>query len=354
MRGQRETALHISIARAAVVGALVAGAVAACGGGSSGAGAMSATAGPNTPLAITQSNTNATAAEAVLTPATLADGTTSGAGISAVTGVVVPSLSAVDRSVVQQITRTPSAHTSGGGSVTISCASGGSFTAATSVDGKTLTVTFAACSEVAGSSVNGTQTYADFTLTTQSSGDSVSANVTDALTIVVGSVSFAESGHYAFSLAADKAAGAGFSTVTFGLTGSSLAITASKSGSVLDSVTLTNFDFNFEEDLTVSPHQLYSSFHYTLASSRLNGAITVTTTEQVKQIVDPAETHLYPYAGQVLIAGADAVRLQVTILGDETFVPPAGEGQVELQSHPGTGTFAQPTWVNWPALAAAG
>jgi hypothetical protein len=46
--------------------------------------------------------------------------------------------------------------------------------------------------------------------------------------------------------------------------------------------------------------------------------------------------------------------LQVTILGDETFVPPAGEGQIELQLDPGTGTFEPPTWVNWPALAASG
>jgi hypothetical protein len=345
MRSIESMSLQFSNARVAVFGVLVAGVLAGCGGGSSGAGAMSATSGPNSPLAISQSNAGATAAEAILTPATLADSATTGAGV----GVV----SAMDRRVVQQVMQAQIVHAAGGG-VTISCAASGSFTAVTSVDGKTLTVTFAECSEVAGSSVDGTQTYANFTLTTQSSSDAVSANVTDALTIVVGSVSFAVSGQYAFSLAADKTANAGYSTVTFGLTGSSLAVTASKSGAVFDSSTLTNFDFNFEDDLTVSPHQLYSSFNYVLASSRLNGEITVTTTEQLKQIVDPAETHLYPYAGQLLIAGAGAVRLQVTILGDETFVPPAGEGQIELQLDPGTGTFEPPTWVNWPALAASG
>jgi hypothetical protein len=230
----------------------------------------------------------------------------------------------------------------------------GSLTAVTSADGKTLTATFADCSEVAGTSVGGKQTYTNLTLTTQTSLDSVSANVTDALTIVVGTVSYAEAGDYAFSLAAEKTGNGAFSTETFGLTGSSLAVSVSKGGVVSDSVNLTNFDFNFEEDLTVSPHQLSSSFNYTLTSSRLNGEIAVTATEEFKQIVDPAETHLYPYAGQLLITGADSVRLQVTILGDETFVPPAGEGQIELQLDSGTGSFGQATWLSWATLAAAG
>src|SRR5258708_25442409 len=113
-------------------------------------------------------------------------------------------------------------------------------------------------------------------------------------------------------------------------------MSVSKSGAVSDSVTMTNFDFNFEEDLTVSPHQLYSSFNYTLASSRLNGQTTGATTQEFKQIVDPAETHLYPYAGQLIISATNSDRLQVTILGADTFLPPAGEGHIELQhaSHP--------------------
>ncbi len=181
--------------------------------------------------------------------------------------------------------------------------------------------------------------------------DSISANVADALTIVVGAVSYAETGDYAFSFSASKTA-AGISTETFGLTGSSLSISVSKSGAVSDSVTLTNFDFNFEEDLTVSPHQLYSSFNYTLASSKLNGKITVATTREFKQIVDPAETHLYPYAGQLMIEGANSVRLQATILGDETFVPPMGEGQIELQLDSGTGSFGPAIWLSWATLTA--
>jgi hypothetical protein len=46
--------------------------------------------------------------------------------------------------------------------------------------------------------------------------------------------------------------------------------------------------------------------------------------------------------------------LQATIFGDETFVPPAGEGQIELQLDPGTGSFGPAVWVSWATVAAAG
>jgi hypothetical protein len=355
MRRHEIKSLRILLARVAVFGALVAGALAGCGsGGASGGGAMPVAAGPNTPLAISQGNATATAAEAIVTPATLANTAITAAGVGAAPAAVPPSLGSIDRRVVQRWVSSQTAHPTAAGTVTIPCAVGGNFTAVTSADGKTLTVTFADCSEVSGTSVGGTQTYTNLILTTQSSMDSISANVTDALTIVVGTISYAEAGDYAFSFSANKTANGAFSTETFGLTGASLAISVSKSGAVTDSVTLTNFDFNFEEDLTVSPHQLYSSFNYTLASSRLNGEITVKTTQEFKQIADPAETRLYPYAGQLLIAGANGVRLQVTILGDESFVPPAGEGQIELQLDSGTGSFGPAVWLSWATLSAAG
>jgi hypothetical protein len=351
MRKHGLTSRQVSNVRVAVFGALLAGTLAGCGGSASGAGTMSGTAGPNSPLIISKNNATATAAEAIVTPTTLAE--PGAAGVGAAASAAVPaSLGAIDRRVVQRLLPTANAFPAAGGTVTIPCAVGGSFTAVTSADGKTVTLTFAGCSEVAGTSVGGTQTYTNLTLTTQSSLDTISANVTDALTIVVGTVSYAEAGDYAFSFSANKMANG--STETFGLTGSTLAISVSKSGAVSDSVTLTNFDFSFEEDLTVSPHQLYSTFNYRLASSRLNGEITVTTTEQFKQIVDPAETRLFPYTGQLMIEGADSVRLQVTILGDETFVPPAGEGQIELQLDSGTGSFGPATWLSWATLAAAG
>lgn len=343
---------HLSKVKAALLGTLVAGALAGCGGGSSGPATM-AVAGVNSPLAIDQSNATATAAEAIATPTALSSGAT--AAISATPAAVVPaSLSAVDRRVAQGMLPAANARPAGAGTVTIPCTVGGSVTVVTAADGMTLTVTFAECSEAAGTSVNGTQTYTNFTLTTTSASDSVSANVSDALTIVVGALSYAEMGDYAFAFAADKTAGGALTTETFDLSGSSLAVSVSKSGAASDSVTLTNFDFNFEEDQTVSPHQLYSSLSFTLASSRLNGTVVVTTTQEFKQIDDPSVTRLYPYTGQLLITGADMQRLQVTILGDETFMPPAGEGQIELQLDSGSGSFGPPIWLSWATLTAAG
>jgi hypothetical protein len=355
MREHGMTSRRVSNVKAALLGTLIAVAVAGCGGGSSspaGMSGMSGMAGMNSPLAITQSNANATAAEAILMPAALSVGTA--AAVSAAPASVVPAtLRAIDRRVAQGMQPSATVRPAGAGTVTISCAVGGSVTVVKSTDGKTLTVTLADCSEAAGTSVNGTQTYANFTLTTTSSSDSISANVTDALTIVVGALSFAETGDYAFALSANKALNGSVTTETFDLTGSSLSVSVSQSGAVSDSVTLTNFNFNFQEDQTVSPHQLYSSLSFTLASSRLNGTITVTTTQEFKQIVDPSEIRMYPYTGQLLIMGADSERLQVTILGDETFVPPAGEGQIELQLDSGSGTFGPPIWLSWATLAAA-
>jgi len=184
---------------------------------------MPVAAGPNTPLAISQGNATATAAEAIVTPATLAGTATTAAAAGAAPAAVPPALGSLDRRVVQGLLSSLNVQPTAAGTVTIPCAIRGSFTAVTSADGKTLTVTFADCSEVAGTSVGGTQTYSNLTITTQSSVDSISANVSDALTIVAGTISYAESGDYAFSLSANKMANGGFSTETFGLTGSSLA-----------------------------------------------------------------------------------------------------------------------------------
>jgi hypothetical protein len=53
----------------------------------------------------------------------------------------------MDRRVVQQSMLVQNGHAAGGGRVTISCAARGSFTKVTSVDGKTLTVTFGATAD---------------------------------------------------------------------------------------------------------------------------------------------------------------------------------------------------------------
>src|SRR6202790_4071346 len=141
MRGHEPTSAQVLSVRVALFGALVAGALAGCGGSSSGSGAMSGSAGPNAPLTITQSNATATAAEAIVTPAMLAGSGAAAVGTAA-SAAVPASPGAIARRVVQRLMSTADALPAAGGTVTVPCAVGGSFTAVTSADGKTVTVAF--------------------------------------------------------------------------------------------------------------------------------------------------------------------------------------------------------------------
>src|ERR1700694_5009190 len=107
MRSDGLKSSQILLARVGFFGALVAGALAGCGGGgASGGGAMPVASGPNTPLAITQGNATATVAEAIVTPATLVGTTTAAAGLGAAPAAG-PSLSSIDRRVVQRLLSSP-------------------------------------------------------------------------------------------------------------------------------------------------------------------------------------------------------------------------------------------------------
>ena len=43
----------------------------------------------------------------------------------------------------------------------------------------------------------------------------------------------------------------------------------------------------------------------------------------------------------------------ITILGDESFPPPAGQGQVKLELDAGTGSLGAAVYVSWADLEAA-
>ena len=111
-------------------------------------------------------------------------------------------------------------------------------------------------------------------------------------------------------------------------------------------VTLSRFDIDAFDQLTPT-EQRVEHFSHDVDSSRLQGHISVMTPQDVK-----LGSEVFPFTGQILISGASHTRLKITILGDETFTPPAGQGQVELQIDPGTGTFGAPIWTSWPALSA--
>jgi hypothetical protein len=110
---------------------------------------------------------------------------------------------------------------------------------------------------------------------------------------------------------------------------------------------LSSFDERFSPVPMATVNQGAATVNYTVASSRLGGQLTMTTTATIKQLLTKQHS---PFTGQVLIVGAGNTRLQVTIAGDETYSPPPGQGQLELELDPGTGVFGPPTWTSWAAL----
>lgn len=283
------------------------------------------------PLVLTEANAQAVAAEALIA----AGQTTS--GVQSPRGRIV---------IVQRLaSRATGKQPAAPGSMTEACPSGGT----TTTNGTTTsaTVTFNNCQEDANTRINGTLTY---TVNTSGSGGTptgFSVSVTASITVTAGTLSYAESGGYdlTFKSSADPNAPGS----EFELTGSHLS-TSISGGAVSDKLTLSNFDIDLKQDLSNTPNQQIETIDYDIDSTRLKGHISVMTNDPVKQILDAGIPHEFPHAGQVLITGASHTRLQITILGDETFTPPAGQGQVEIELDAGTGTFGAPIWANWTTL----
>jgi hypothetical protein len=297
------------------------------------------------PLLLTEANAQAVASEALISAGQTTSGVQTPLGGLAFTAA--SSLRAADRLAVQRlVSRATAAPPVAPGSATEACAAGGSTT--TDSSSTSATVTFNNCQEDASTRINGTL---KLTIKTSSGGTSsdLSFSVTVNLTITAGALSFAESGGYDLSFKSSSDPNATGSELE--LTGNRLTVSVS-GGATSDKLTLSNFDVDVKQDLASTPGQQIETIDYDIDSSRLKGHIAVMTNDPVKQILDGAVPHNFPHAGQVLITGATHTRLQITILGDDTYTPPAGQGQVKLELDAGTGAFGAPIWVSWTALAA--
>jgi hypothetical protein len=222
--------------------------------------------------------------------------------------------------------------------MTEACAGGGTTT--TESTSTTATVTFNNCQEDASTKINGTL---KLTIKTTSGSSDFTFSVSVNLTITAGKLSLSESGGYDMS----------FKSSTTGseleLTGTRLTISAT-GGTVTDKLTLSNFDIDVKQDTSATPAESSETIDYDIDSSRLDGHISVVTAPAVTQLLDATPARQFPHAGRILITGAKSTRLQITIAGDETYVPPAGEGQVKIELDTGTGSFAAPIWVSWAML----
>jgi hypothetical protein len=137
--------------------------------------------------------------------------------------------------------------------------------------------------------------------------------------------------------------------------GDELAATVTAGGAVRDRLTLSGFSIDIVDgrDVHDPANQTTVQLRVDLASTRLGGRVGAMTTDDLWQRRDPQTPRQFPYRGQIMVTGANNGRLQLTIQGDETFVAPAAQGQIELRLDLGSGELGAPSWVDWPALAAA-
>jgi hypothetical protein len=306
--------------------------------------AVSCTATPNpAPASISQSNATAVAAQAILALQSFGNVSTASPGASgsvpassvALMQILGPRMKAARQGVHPSDTITNSP-----------CAVSGTITEDDSADGTSSSVTFNDCVEAANLTLNGVESFSNLSLTTAPALVTLTASVQENLTVTIGTVTELEVGSFALSAAFTPK-----TSFVFDLSAVNLAVKISVNGTVLDNEALSNASITLTEDLTISPNQLHTDFAFTLASTALNGSVTAATTATIKRIADPAVMRVYPYTGQFLVTGSNGARIRVTIFGDETYAPPAGQGQVEIEIDTGGGTFGTPIWVNWATLA---
>jgi hypothetical protein len=197
------------------------------------------------------------------------------------------------------------------------CPGGGTMTTdgnitATSTSGSE-TITFAGCIQDAG----GTDTL-DGTLhvSGSQSGNSVSFSITVNLTAKTAGATVTEVGDLSSSFSTD------FSSIS--ISSNQIAVTVA-SPTLNTKLTLSNLDIH--ESIagglggTVSVTESYS-----IDASQLGGRFTVDTNAALATGSDGAQSA----SGELEITGAQNSKLTVTVLGNENFVPPAGQGQIKV------------------------
>jgi hypothetical protein len=293
------------------------------------------------PLPLSESNATSVAAEALIT--TEQSSVTVQLPGDITTGVA-PALRSLGPDAVQRLTALATGPQNADGTTTTACDVSGSETFTTA--GTTVTVAFDRCVQADGTRIEGTLKLTVQVSTAGSNQIAMSATVN--MTVTQGALSFAESGGYELVL---RTAASPADDTEYELSGDSLRVALSVGGTLRDQFALSSFDIVISQQLTSTDQQV-EHFTYELDSTWLAGHIAVMTTQDIKQRIDFVTPRQHPFAGQIMISGANHTRLRITILGDETFTPPAGQGQIELEIDPGSGAFGAPTWTSWSALSA--
>ena len=306
-----------------------------CGGGGGGGGPAGLTPPPSTPVAVTATNAKQVSATA-LKPAIGGSG-----ALGTVTGLettAAPQTRAVTRAllVVARDSKTQlsaSQSVVGAAAQTTPCHFGGSKTADFSADGSSGTITFNACSDVAGETINGSVSATGFFAA--SDGSHLSGNFRFDIT-------FTETGFAPARLVGDFSIDENCNTSTHDCTDS---FTGTSLGAQQGSETwfITNFAIN--EALVYSTQNLTVTFNYTVSSTALNGSVTVITSTPFQGLASAR----HPSTGVAVATGKNNSKVRVTVHSSDPNDP--GAVQIEVDAD-GDGTYESSTLYPWSTLDA--
>jgi hypothetical protein len=297
-----------------------------CGGGG-GSTQSGLTPPPSTPVAITSFNAVQVSA-AAMEPAS-GGSDTLGAISAAQTPTATPAPRVLARAL-HRISSSASKLPSGpqpaaGVAQTINCAVSGSVTIDAS--GTSATVTFNACSDIAGQSISGSATMSGIQGTPGTGTFSATFSV---------DITFTETGANSFRLVGSFSISqtCGISSCASTFTGNSLGVGEALATWFLTSFSIVETPNGADIDISVS---------FTVSSTVLNGAVNVSTQTPLK-IVGGG---LYPSSGVLLITGAANSKVRVTVLGANP--TSANQIQIELDEN-GDNIYEATTPHSWSDL----
>ena len=304
------------------------------GGGGGGGGPAGLTPPPSTPVGITATNATQVSATA-LKPAVGgggALGTVSGLDTTAAPQprAVTRALLAVARDSKTQLSASQSVV---GAAVQTTCPFGGSKTADFSADGTSGTITFNACSDIAGETISGSVSATG--VSAAPDGSHFSGNFRFDIT-------FTETGFAPLRIVGDFSIVENCNTSTHDCTDS---FTGTSLGAQQGSETwfITNFTIN--EALVSSTQNETVTFNYTVSSTALNGSVAVSTTTPLQGLTSAR----HPYTGVVVATGKNNSKVRVTVLGSDPTAP--GQVQIEVDAD-GDGAYESSTLYSWSTLDA--
>jgi len=325
-------AIVLSGTRLLIASAAIA-ALASCGGGGGDGGGVSV------PAATTLNATNAenvahNVAVAVLNPTGAAGGASPlSAGGQSSTPARTHFLSRFTSQIgrVKQQLQSPSAILAGL-IQTFPCAISGTVTLNIADNGTSASLTFNACSDIAGETLSGSITLSNITATATSFSATETINVTvtvvgppSTTTTTTGSLTVSETG-------------IGTTTTTTTLSGTEIVTTQGA-----NTERLINFSFSSVFNSVTSIFTDTISFTY--ASTEIGGSVTVTTPT-------PFQTNLAntrPHTGVMLIVGASGGRIRITVLGNETAVAPQVRIELDADNNGAFETTLDRTWAQLEA-----